>query len=117
MFQRMTPMLGVCIIGRPLRSEGRAMFWRACRRQYFGANFRNGRFGGERVAHQLTSVGTERTERETLGPASRADSVTSHHLIQAKLKPPRSATTCIDRPALLLRLAAAARFTLLTAPI
>jgi LuxR family maltose regulon positive regulatory protein len=93
------------------------MFWRACRRQYFGANFRNGRFGGERVAHQLTSVGTERTERETLGPASHADSVTSHHLIQAKLKPPRSATTCIDRPALLSRLAAAARFTLLTAPI
>jgi LuxR family maltose regulon positive regulatory protein len=47
------------------------------------------------------------------------DDTTSHHLIHSKLKPPRAAATCIERPAQLSRLDATSKqkVTLLTAPI
>jgi LuxR family maltose regulon positive regulatory protein len=75
---------------------------------------------GERVAHQLTSSGKDRAERMTLRSASHAVSdIAPHYLIHGKLQPPQSATTCIERGALLARLDAAARqkLTLLAAPI
>lgn len=69
------------------------------------------------MAHQLTRRGTDRARTPEVGPS--VDDTTSHHLIHSKLKPPRVAATCIDRPALLLRLDAASKqkLTLLTAPI
>src|SRR5687767_5804900 len=78
---------------------------------------RNGRFGGERVTHQLIRRGTEQARTPDVSPP--VDDATSHHLIYSKLKPPRAAATCIDRPALLSRLDATSKqkLTLLTAPI
>src|SRR5687767_11963579 len=78
---------------------------------------RNGRFGGERVTHQLTRRGTEQARTPEVSPP--VDDTTSHHLVYSKLKPPRAAATCIQRPALLSRLDATSKqkLTLLTAPI
>lgn len=69
------------------------------------------------MAHQLTRRGTE--QAGTPGLAAAVDDAISHHLIHSKLKPPRAAATCIDRPALLLKLDATSthKLTLLTAPI
>ena len=80
------------------------------RRQYF-----HGRLRGERVAHQLTRLGTD----DTPLPPAHASDTSSHHLIHAKLKPPQPAAICIDRPALLAQLDTAAKhkLTLLTAPV
>jgi LuxR family transcriptional regulator, maltose regulon positive regulatory protein len=69
------------------------------------------------VAHQLTRRGTDQARTPEV-PAP-VDDTTSHHLIYSKLKPPRVAATCIDRPALLSRLDTTSKqkLTLLTAPI
>ena len=75
---------------------------------------------GERVAHQLTRGGKDRAAPATLRsvslPVGDGD---RHPLIHAKLGPPQSATTCIERPALLSRLDAGAqrKLTLLTGPV
>ncbi len=66
-------------------------------------------FSGERVAHQLTSGGKDRPEpaapRSAPPLVDAIDSdVGPRHLIPGKLKPPQSATTCIERTALLSRL-------------
>jgi LuxR family transcriptional regulator, maltose regulon positive regulatory protein len=69
------------------------------------------------VPHQLTRGGTDQAGTLELPPP--IGDTTSHHLIHSKLKPPRAAATCIERPALLQRLNAAAKhkLTLITAPI
>jgi LuxR family maltose regulon positive regulatory protein len=72
------------------------------------------------VAHQLTRRGKERPERAAPRSASHVLSdIGPHYLIHGKLKPPQSATTSIERGALLSRLDAAAnqKLTLLAAPI
>lgn len=69
------------------------------------------------MTHQLTRRGTEQARTPEVSPP--VDDTTSHHLIYSKLKPPRAAATCIQRPALLSRLDATSKqkLTLLTAPI
>lgn len=71
------------------------------------------------MAHQLTRGGRDRAVSAAAPLIAPIDEVTTHHLIQGKLKPPQTAATCIERPALLSRLDAAARkkLALVTAPI
>ena len=71
------------------------------------------------MAHQLTRRGKDPVGNAASTPVSANVAPGAHHLVHAKLKPPQSATTCIDRPALLARLdrAAKQKLTLLTAPI
>lgn len=76
------------------------------------------------MAHQLTSGGKDRPEpaapRSAPPLVDAIDSdVGPRHLIPGKLKPPQSATICIERTALLSRLDAGTqrKLTLLTAPI
>ncbi|HEY0684560.1 MAG TPA: LuxR C-terminal-related transcriptional regulator [Steroidobacter sp.] len=71
------------------------------------------------MAHQLTRRGRDRAEGTAPRLIEPIDDVTSHHLIQGKLKPPQTAATCIERAALLSRLDAAAKkkLALVTAPI
>ncbi|MBL8267161.1 AAA family ATPase, partial [Steroidobacter sp.] len=71
------------------------------------------------MAHQLTRRGRDRSQRAT--PRCNGESaseISPHHLIHGKLQPPQSASTCIERPALVARLDAAAKqkLILLTAP-
>ncbi len=75
---------------------------------------------GERVSHQLTNSGKDRAEPRA--PRSAPHSVSDfgpHYLIHGKLKPPQSATTCIERHSLVSRLDSASnrKLTLLAAPI